>query len=60
MKWETWTVFSVLFPSTRTNAGVYTERVIQEAHRAAHSAESGGSHQQEELPTGRDYVIFKL
>lgn len=54
MKWETWTVFSILSLSTRTNAGVDTERVILEAHRAAHSAESGGGHQQEELPTERD------
>lgn len=60
MKWETWTVFSILVLSTRTNAAGDTERLILEAHRAAHSAESGGGHQQEELPTERDYVIFKL
>lgn len=60
MKRETWTVFSILFRSTRTNAAGDTARVIPEAHRAAHSAESGGGPQQEGLPTERDSVIFKL
>lgn len=55
MKWETWTVFSVLFLSARTTGAGDTERVILGAHPAARSAESGG-----ELPRARDGVIFKL